>query len=365
MNVLIFLGSLNSGGTENLFLDILRNNTFFNRINFFLVSRKAGNLQKQFVTSVKKYQVFSLKNLKSFFQFRKFVQLNDIQIIHANQALDVIKLKFALLFMRVKIVYSIHHFDHSMSRKHLFLFKIGIRISNHLIFVSNYQKKYFQEKYKIKKQKLSLLYNGIDFSKLVFKNEGFDIRNEIGVSNETILICSVGNFVPGRNQLLLCKFAKLMKDSKFDFQLIFVGNKNETKFRFFNECYSYCCKNDLLDCITFLGSRNNVPQLLQNSDAFIYSSGHDSFGIAVVEALYSMNNVFLNDWAVMKEISNHGAFATIYKSNDENDLFSKFSSNFEENKNTSSDSKVDFLKNNFSIEKHLESLELIYRNLIN
>jgi glycosyltransferase involved in cell wall biosynthesis len=183
------------------------------------------------------------------------------------------------------------------------------------------------------------------------------------IKEETILICSVGNFVTGRNQLLICKFAKLLKASNVNFKLVFVGQKNEDKFPHYKDSYSFCEVNNLLNEVSFLGSRSDIDQILKCSDAFIYSSGHDSFGIAVIEALYSMNNVFLNDWPVMREISNDGTFATIFATNDENDLFSKFNSNFEENKHISQTEKVKFLMANFSIEQHLLGLEKIYKNL--
>jgi glycosyltransferase involved in cell wall biosynthesis len=154
-----------------------------------------------------------------------------------------------------------------------------------------------------------------------------------------------------------------MKASNIDFKLIFVGHKNEDKYPLFSESYSFCQVNDLLEEVSFLGSRSDVAEILKSSDAFIYSSGHDSFGIAVIEALFTLDNIFLNDWPVMQEISKQGAFATIFETNNENDLFSKFNSNFEENKHISQTEKVQFLMANFSIEQHLLGLEKIYKNL--
>ncbi len=363
MNVLIFLGSLNSGGTENLFLDVLKNRTKIKEINFFLVSRKGGKLQEDFIEAISNYTKISLNDLKSIIKLRRFVKENEIQVVHANQALDVLKLRFALIFLKVKIIYSIHHFDHSMSKKHLFSFKIALKMAHQLIFVSDFQKKYFELKYKIKKTKINMLYNGVNFNKFDTPSEKITFRSELKINQETILICSVGNFVSGRNQLLICKFAKLLKASNVDFKLVFVGQKNEDKFTHYKDSYSFCQVNNLLNEVSFLGSRSDVAQILKSSDVFIYSSGHDSFGIAVIEALYSMNNVFLNDWPVMREISNHGTFATIFATNDENDLFSKFNSNFEENKHISQTEKVKFLMANFSIEQHLLGLEKIYKNL--
>jgi glycosyltransferase involved in cell wall biosynthesis len=81
--------------------------------------------------------------------------------------------------------------------------------------------------------------------------------------------------------------------------------------------------------VLFLGSRADVPGLLSQLDAFFYASDHDTFGISVIEAMATGIPVFVNDWEVMKEITENGERAILYRTKEEEDLFSKFSSCFE------------------------------------
>jgi glycosyltransferase involved in cell wall biosynthesis len=116
------------------------------------------------------------------------------------------------------------------------------------------------------------------------------------------------------------------------------------------------------DCVHFLGSRNDVPAIVENIDAFIYSTDHDTFGIAVVEAMAAGVPVFVNDWEVMIEITNNGEWATIYKTKDEQDLLEKFSIFLQNRDEYAEEAKktMKLVREKFSIEHHIQELEKVY-----
>ena len=72
------------------------------------------------------------------------------------------------------------------------------------------------------------------------------------------------------------------------------------------------CEDNNLDNVYFLGGRGDVPALLKVMDGFVYSSVHDTFGIAVVEAMAAGLPVVVNDYEVMKEVC--GNLVTYFKS---------------------------------------------------
>ena len=117
-----------------------------------------------------------------------------------------------------------------------------------------------------------------------------------------IKLCMVGNFMNGRDQTTLVRALQLLKErgiNNFDFY--FIGKKSEIDQHLYDECVRICEKNKLKH-VHFLGARNDVPALLKVMDGFIYSTAHDTFGIAVVEAMYAGLPVVVNDWPVMKEV---------------------------------------------------------------
>ena len=115
-----------------------------------------------------------------------------------------------------------------------------------------------------------------------------------------------------------------------------------------------------------MGSRNDVPEILKQLNAFIYSSNHDTFGIAVIEAMYAGIPVFVNDWEVMLEITDGGKHGTIYKSKNEYDLLEKFNHCLNNKEQYIEKAKVDseWVRENYSINTHLEKLKELYADLL-
>jgi glycosyltransferase involved in cell wall biosynthesis len=108
-----------------------------------------------------------------------------------------------------------------------------------------------------------------------------------------------------------------------------------------------------------------VPALLTQLDAFIYSSDHDTFGIAVIEALATGIPVFVNDWGVMKEITDNGRYANLYRSKDESDLLNKFLLFLEQPeafKKAALENAI-WARKTYSIQNHMERLYEVYRGI--
>jgi len=115
--------------------------------------------------------------------------------------------------------------------------------------------------------------------------------------------------------------------------------------------------------------RQDVPELLMQMDGFVYSSVSDTFGIAVVEAMAAGLPVIVNDWEVMREITNDGAWATLYRSNDAEDCADKIDKLIHELRTNREqvmqrcESIAHEVRAKFSIENHIRQLEQIYNSL--
>jgi glycosyltransferase involved in cell wall biosynthesis len=250
--------------------------------------------------------------------------------------------------------------------------------------VSDTQRIYYQEKYRLKAEKQKVVYNGISFEKLdvgltstlatdsmtlshTISNGKTKLHTELHLSSKTLLLGAVGNFNDVRDQLTTCRFLKLLNEKKVDFHFVFVGKKIESSLELYNDCVRYCEENDLMEVVSFLGTRNDVPQILNELDAFIYSTNHDTFGIAVIEAMAVGIPVFVNDWEVMKETTQNGKYANLYKTKDESDLLRIFML-FMDKKDSyqiKADKGAYYVCEKFNIEKHIKNLKSLYLTLKN
>jgi glycosyltransferase involved in cell wall biosynthesis len=363
MKVAYLLGSLNRGGTETLLLDVFKNASQAD-FNFIGVHRKDGELKKDFYKT--NQPVFPLQpafpfDLRYLFRLRKLLKDQQVDIVHTHQYLDTIYAKIACSGTKIKTVQTIHGFDDIFSGKKNTLLNIALKLADRNIYVSNTQKKYFLKKYPLKSFSQEVVYNGISFDKI----DSFQSENITDLGNlpeKRLLLGSVGNFVRGRNQLFICRFLKLLKDTGISFNFLFVGSRNNTIPSLYDECVDYCRKHNLSEDVYFLGGREDVPAILNRLDAFIYSSDHDTFGIAVIEAIAAGIPVFVNDWDVMCEISEEGKFLNLYKTNDEKDLLQRFKLFL--------DHPVEYkekaiknawqIRQKFNIENHIQELNKLY-----
>ncbi len=126
-----------------------------------------------------------------------------------------------------------------------------------------------------------MVYNGISFDKFNEKYEIPDFIKKIALPTERLKMAMVGNFVSVREHYTICKFLKLLHQQGIDSDFYFIGKKDDNEAWRYDDCVKFCNANGLNDCVHFLGTRNDVPAILQNIDAFVYSTDHDTFGIAV------------------------------------------------------------------------------------
>jgi glycosyltransferase involved in cell wall biosynthesis len=366
MKVAYLLGSLNRGGAEVLALDVLRESKN-SEIEFICIHRKNGSLFSSFkALKINTFQC-QFKNkldISYFFKLRRLLKQQKVEIVHAHQVLDALMAHIATLFTTIKVLQTFH--GHGFNAKPFMLAMRGfiLKINAANIFVSHSQYKSYLSRFDIKDKRNLVLYNTIDFSKFnQLTNSNF--RKELGIDRNVLLSGSVGNFTNGRDQLVICKFLSLLHKKGIHFYHIFAGAKSNAEPGLYKQCVDFCQKNNLSKNVLFLGSRNDVPEILGQLDAFVYSTVHDTFGIAVIEAIASETPVFVNDWEVMKEITENGKYANIYQSKNEYDLmhhFTKFLSSRKVFKLKAKNASK-YVHNKFTIENHILELTKIYSKL--
>ena len=197
--------------------------------------------------------------------------------------------------------------------------------------------------------------NGINFSK-------FGCARPPVAEGEVVRLCMVGNFVPEKNQYFICQFLRELLSRGFSFDFYFIGREVPAYKACYDKCIDYCERNGLNGCVHFMGSRDDVPELLGDMDAFVYGSKSETFGIAPVEAMAMGLPTFVNDLDVFVEITQNGELAELYKSGDKQDLCNKFS-DFMSNRQLYYDkaqANAAKIRNLYSIAVHIDALQSLY-----
>lgn len=126
-----------------------------------------------------------------------------------------------------------------------------------------------------------MLNNAIESSKYRFSQHEYgQVRQEQGWEGRWV-IGNVARFSPPKNHIFLIKiFSEIFKE-KPNALLVLIG---KTEGREYERIFGQVQRLGLLDCVLFLGSRNDVPNLLKGMDVFCFPSLYEGFGIAMLEA---------------------------------------------------------------------------------
>lgn len=369
IKVAYLLGSLNRGGTETLLLDVLGqpSNTPFEMI---LIYRKNGELIDNFKSL--QVPVYHVKTGPKWlfwiylFRLRHLLQQQKPDIIHAQQSLDAVYAFIACLGLPVKIVQTFHGYDFGLGYFNRLMIRISQKLAHMNVFVSKSQFAYYRKKYQcMKNTKCKVVYNGINFDKFHL-SDVTSIRNELEIKDDALLLGMVGSFVNVRDQMTVCRFLKKLSQQHINFIFLFIGNKDEKIPALYDDCVIYCNENGFGNNVLFIGSRSDIPVLLPQLDAFVYSTDHDTFGLAVLEAIASGIPVFVNDREIMMEITDNGKYATVYHTKDENDLLKKFEEFLGQPRKFEAEAKEHgiWARKTYNIQAHCDMLLEVYRQLI-
>ena len=366
MKVAYLFGSLNCGGAEMLLLDVFKN-AYNAPFNFIGIHRKGGVLQEQFNNTKVSFIACPMRHgiFQYIIQLRRILQREHVTIVHTQMPIDCIFARFAICGLPIRLVTTFHGFDigaHFMERLRN---RLAISLANKVCFVSQYERNTFAQRYANLLNKGVVVYNGVDFTRL----------DQISTNNMTqmqssykVKLCMVGSFGGGRSHVVICKaFQRLKTMGAHCFKnadFYFIGARRISEPQCYDDCVAYCQQYNL-DNIHFLGGRSDVPQLLQQMDGFVYSTVHDTFGIAVVEAMAAGLPVIVNDWIVMKEITHDGKWATLFRTEDVEDCANKIQDLIEhlpERKELAKQIAKE-VREEYSIEKHIARLNEIYTQI--
>lgn len=290
------------GGPQNRAYLVAENLKKNNIETIFLFNEKLKNN-----IPVKNYKSFLLKNLQciarykpftSFFLFflyfysnlsriRKIIRNEDIDIVHANGLLNILPLWAA----KTTKARTLWHLNDTMSP--LFIRKIFILIgacfSDKIVVAAQKVNEHcFDRSDKLKKE-VTVLYAPVDIDKF---NPGVvnikvksRLKAEFGISDNDIVVGTVGNINMSKGYEYFIKAAKLVKEKKNNTKFLVVGKILETKREYYQRLKKLVSLLNLTKDIIFLGFREDTPHIFSLFNVFVLSSVDEACPVAVLEAM--------------------------------------------------------------------------------
>lgn len=142
----------------------------------------------------------------------------------------------------------------------------------------------------VEQGKVFLVRNAIDTSRFLFHQDIRDrVRKEEGWEGKTVY-GHVGRFCKQKNQKFLLSSFKILHEKKPNSFLVLVGEGE-----LFEDIRNYAKKLGIFDCVSFLGLRKDVNELMQGFDSFLLPSHYEGLPVVGIEAQVSGLPCFFSD----------------------------------------------------------------------
>jgi glycosyltransferase involved in cell wall biosynthesis len=176
--------------------------------------------------------------------------------------------------------------------------KRAIESVDRIIAVSNFTKNQIMKKYHIDKEKIDVIYNGIDMNLSHFNEEDLNaVRNEYNLANKLIILF-VGRVDDPRKGLpwLLQAFGEVRK--KHDALLVVVGSGDQTNPKRIADSLN------ILDDIIFTGFIDDIllKKIFKISNLYVCPSQLEGFGLTLLEAFVAGIPVIASNVGALPEI---------------------------------------------------------------
>lgn len=289
MRILISCLSRSWGGMEMFAVDSarqLQNENF--DVYFFCLK---GSKINQHLNFISRDRILSIKSNSYFnplnsYQLRKFINKNKIDIIHTQYSRDLWIIVPALAFLKKHIPLILTKQLGSFIIKKDLLHRILYKRVDKAVAISTVIKNNLIETTPISEDKIVIIHNAIDLNK--FDRSKYDrhqIRKSFSFDSNTFIFMNISRLSPGKGQDLVLKSISVIKNKLLDTKFVFVGSAQEDEKFYENQLKDFVERNGLNQLVTFLGFRSDIPELLSMSDAFIFPSHAEAFGISLIEAM--------------------------------------------------------------------------------
>lgn len=271
-NILFCINNLQIGGAETLLVDIINNWGSSDNIHLIIFDLKKNTLHQKINKSHNFYVIDNDSTLKKIFYLRKYLVKEKIDVIipHLERPNKIALL--ASLGLSIKVFPVIHSFNLYKSKS---LTKQFSRFAYNflpfkIIAVSDTVKNYLCNDMGLKSNKIRVVENGIDFSRIKLSSKK--------VSNDTKKFYTIGRLIDAKGYDFLLEALKDTSVINLNWELIMIGD-GEMKTSLENQII----ESNLAHKVKLLGKKNNPFDLIELGSFGLMPSIREGLSISLLE----------------------------------------------------------------------------------
>lgn len=171
---------------------------------------------------------------------------------------------------------------------------------------SEHTRQSIQQSFSGTKDKLVTIHNPVE--ERIAGRSVKEVRGELGVAENEILIIHVGRMIPERDQLTILQGVYELRKTFSSVRLVMIGDGPRRA-----DLELSTRTMGLEDSVRFIGNSNHIGDYLEAADIYVNSTLDEGFGIAVVEAMLSEVPVVLSDRGAHPELIVPGKSGLLYE----------------------------------------------------
>jgi glycosyltransferase involved in cell wall biosynthesis len=208
-------------------------------------------------------------------RLRSLLRAAGVQLVHTHNPQPLIYAAPAARLAGARVVHSKHGINPDKGRK-LLLRRAAARLADRYVAVSALTAEASRAAHEVSEKKLRVVDNGVDLTRFGDDPAArHQVRGELGLAEQAILVGTVGRLSAEKNQGLLID--AIAAELGAELQLVLVGSGSEEA--------ALRARAAASPFIHFMGLRRDVPRVLAGLDLFVLSSLNDGLPLVIPEAM--------------------------------------------------------------------------------
>ncbi len=261
-------------------------------------------------------EISPVEDFKALVKIFKILQNDKPDIVHTHTAKAGFIARLATLIYNSFYRRNIHtahtfhgnvfegYFGRTISLIYITIERLLAKTTDVIIAISDSQKTDLVKKYRIADgNKIKKVGLGFDLTPFInCKALKGQLRHELNISDDTLLIGIVGRLAPIKNHLMFFNAARIFleQNSKIKVKFVVVGD-GELR----NRLGSYCRKQGLTGHVCFCGWLKDVAKVYADLDILALTSINEGTPLSIIEAMASMVTVIATDAGGVVDLLGH------------------------------------------------------------
>lgn len=313
---------------------------------------------------VEEFKCYGKFDLRTILAIRQFIICNMIDIIHSHGYKSNFYHLLASLFLSVKRITTCHNWigGSVFVKSYENLDKILLNCFDKVVGVSERLGQEI-EHCKVVKGKVNIIYNGIDVTKFRCYDEKrrLQIKGMVGIDEDALIIGTIGRLTPEKGHIYLIRaFAKVALILP-KVQLLIIGD-GVLKYNLKSQAKNL----GILDKIIFLGTRHDIPDLLDIIDIFVLPSLDEEMPMVLLEAMASRKLIISSMVGAIPKIIEDGHSGILVKPKDVDGLCASilYALNNKNKLLSFSENAFNVVSKSFSSQNMINSYRKLYNSVL-